>query len=129
MILDGARQYALIALGSLLLVGLVGWLVAGQLLHPLREAAERISHTDLSLRIPVSGRDDVSELTRTVNAMLDRLESGFEAQQRFLDDVGHELRTPVTVVRGHLEVLNVNDPREVAEVRAIVLDEMDRTVG
>jgi signal transduction histidine kinase len=82
-------RYALVALGSLLLVGLVGWLVAGQLLRPLRllrEAAERISHTDLSLRIPVSGSDDVSELTRTVNAMLDRLESGFEAQQRFLDD-------------------------------------------
>ncbi|MGE5290943.1 MAG: sensor histidine kinase, partial [Micromonosporaceae bacterium] len=130
VILADARQYALIALGSLLLVGLAGWLVAGQLLRPLRllrEAAERISHTDLSLRIPVSGRDDVSELTRTVNAMLDRLESGFVAQQRFLDDAGHELRTPVTVVSGHLEVLDVNDPREVAEVRDLVLDEMDRT--
>jgi two-component system OmpR family sensor kinase len=116
VILAGARQYALVALGSLVLVGLVGWLVAGQLLRPLRllrEAAERISHTDLSLRIPVSGRDDVTELTRTVNAMLDRLDAAFAAQQRFLDDAGHELRTPVTVVRGHLEVLDVRDPEEV----------------
>ena len=130
VILAGARQYALIALGSLVLVGLVGWLVAGQLLRPLRllrEAAERISHTDLSLRIPVSGRDDVTELTRTVNAMLDRLDAAFAAQQRFLDDAGHELRTPVTVVRGHLEVLDVRDPREVAEVRDLALDELDRT--
>ena len=130
VILAGARQYALVALGSLVLVGLVGWLVAGQLLRPLRllrEAAERISHTDLSLRIPVSGRDDVTELTRTVNAMLDRLDSAFAAQQRFLDDAGHELRTPVTVVRGHLEVLDVRDPQEVAEVRDLALDELDRT--
>ncbi|HEY6497966.1 MAG TPA: HAMP domain-containing sensor histidine kinase [Streptosporangiaceae bacterium] len=130
VILAGARQYALVALGSLLLVGLVGWLVAGQLLRPLRllrTAAERISHTDLSLRIPVSGRDDVTELTRTVNAMLDRLDSAFAAQQRFLDDAGHELRTPVTVVRGHLEVLDVRDPQEVAEVRDLALDELDRT--
>jgi signal transduction histidine kinase len=130
VILAGARQYALVALGSLVLVGLVGWLVAGQLLRPLRllrEAAERISHTDLSLRIPVSGRDDVTELTRTVNAMLDRLDAAFAAQQRFLDDAGHELRTPVTVVRGHLEVLDVRDPEEVAEVRDLALDELDRT--
>jgi signal transduction histidine kinase len=130
VILAGARQYALVGLGSLVLVGLVGWLVAGQLLRPLRllrEAAERISHTDLSLRIPVSGRDDVTELTRTVNAMLDRLDSAFAAQQRFLDDAGHELRTPVTVVRGHLEVLDVDDPQEVAEVRDLALDELDRT--
>ena len=75
----------------------------------------------------MSGRDDVTELTRTVNAMLDRLDSAFAAQQRFLDDAGHELRTPVTVVRGHLEVLDVDDPQEVAEVRDLALDELDRT--
>jgi two-component system, OmpR family, sensor kinase len=129
VIAQGAAQYALVALGSLILVGLAGWLVAGRLLRPLRllrEAAEHISHTDLSLRIPVSGNDDISELTRTVNAMLDRLQAGFEAQQRFLDDAGHELRTPVTILSGHLEVLDPNDPREVAEVRELALDELDR---
>jgi signal transduction histidine kinase len=129
VIRQGAVQYALVALGSLGLVGLGGWLVAGRLLRPLRllrEATERISHTDLSLRIPVTGKDDVSELTGTVNAMLDRLQAGFEEQQRFLDDAGHELRTPVTIVAGHLEVLDVHDPAEVAEVRDLALDELDR---
>ena len=129
VIMEGARQYALVALGSLILVGLVGWLVAGRLLRPLRllrEAAEHISHTDLSLRIPVSGNDDISDLTRTVNDMLERLQAGFAAQQRFLDDAGHELRTPVTIVSGHLEMLDPADPREVAEVRALALDELDR---
>jgi two-component system, OmpR family, sensor kinase len=126
---QGALQYALVAVGSLVLVGLAGWLVAGRLLRPLRllrDAAEHLSHTDLSRRIPVSGNDDISELTRTVNAMLDRLQAGFEAQQRFLDDAGHELRTPVTILSGHLEVLDPNDPREVAEVRDLALAELDR---
>ena len=129
VIREGLLQYALVATGSLVLVGLGGWLVAGRLLRPLRllrEAAERVSHTDLSTRIPVSGNDDVSELTRTVNEMLDRLQAGFEAQQRFLDDAGHELRTPVTIVAGHLEVLDPHDPAEVAEVRDLALDELDR---
>jgi two-component system, OmpR family, sensor kinase len=129
VIREGLLQYALVATGSLVLVGLGGWLVAGRLLRPLRllrEAAERVSHTDLSTRIPVTGNDDISELTRTVNQMLDRLQAGFEAQQRFLDDAGHELKTPVTIVAGHLEVLDPHDPAEVAEVRDLALDELDR---
>jgi signal transduction histidine kinase len=128
-VLANARIYALVSGLCLALVGLVGWLVAGRLLRPLRllrAAAEHISHSDLSLRIPVSGHDDVSELTRTVNAMLDRLQAAFETQQHFLDDAGHELRTPLTIVQGHLEVLDAADPDEVSDVRALVLDELDR---
>jgi signal transduction histidine kinase len=56
--------------------------------------------------------------------MLDRLESGFQAQRRFLDDVAHELRTPITIARGHLEVLG-DDPAEVDETVAVVTDELD----
>jgi two-component system OmpR family sensor kinase len=128
-VLANAQTFALVSALSLALVGVVGWLVAGRLLRPLRllrSAAEDISHTDLSLRIPVRGHDDINELTRTVNAMLDRLQSAFETQQNFLDDAGHELRTPLTIVRGHLEVLDTADPGEVSDVRALVLDELDR---
>lgn len=57
--------------------------------------------------------------------MVDRLEAGFEHQRRFLDDVAHELRTPITIARGHLEVLG-DDPAERAEAVAIVTDELDR---
>ncbi|MFI7586066.1 sensor histidine kinase [Spongisporangium articulatum] len=124
-----AQRFTVVASISLLVIGVVGWLVAGRLLRPLtslRRTAARISHTDLSQRIAVTGADDVSELTRTVNGMLDRLEHAFTAQQEFLDDAGHELRTPVTIVRGHLELLDPADPTEVAETRALVLDELDR---
>ena len=63
---------------------------------------------------PVTGKDDLSNLARTVNAMLDRLERAFGSQRELLDDVGHELRTPLTIVRGHLELVDADDPDDVA---------------
>lgn len=123
------RTYALVALASLLVVGVVGWAVTGRLLRPirlLRETAQRISDENLSGRIPVTGRDDVSELARTVNAMLDRLEAAFAGHREALDDAGHELRTPITIIRGHLELMDAGDPADVEETRALALDEVDR---
>lgn len=128
-LVDAARTYTFVALGALVLVALVGWVVAGRLLQPLRvlrEATYRITETDLTERIPVTGGDDVSDLTRTYNDMLDRLQAAFETQRQFIDDAGHELRTPVTIVRGHLELLDPSDRDEVAETRTLVLDEVDR---
>src|SRR5690606_8460106 len=126
------RTYLLVSVLSLGAIALVGWFVAGRLLRPLRavrDAASRITATDLSERIPVTGRDDVPDLTRTVNDMLDRLESATSAQQRLLDDVRHELQTPITIVRGHLELLDPGDEDEVASVRTLALDELDRMAG
>jgi len=74
-LVDFTRTYAGAALGSLLLVALVGWLVAGRVLRPLRllrDGAERIAETDLLQRASVRGDDDVSDLSRSFNAMLDR---------------------------------------------------------
>ena len=74
----------------------------------------------------MSGNDDITALTRTVNGMLDRLEEAFVGQRQFLDDAGHELKTPLTVLRGHLELLDVGNPEEIAETRELLLDEVDR---
>jgi signal transduction histidine kinase len=95
-------------------------------LRELRATAERITATASAERIPVQGRDDVSDLTRTVNDMLDRLDGAIEGQRRLLDDVGHELKTPITIVRGHLELLDPNDAAEVVSARALAIDELDR---
>ncbi len=124
--------YALACLVALLAIGVVGYQVAGRLLSPLRSlqaTAQRISETDLTDRIPddqLAGRDEVADLGRTMNAMLDRLSSSFDHQRRLLDDAGHELRTPITIVRGHLELLDPDDPADVKETRAVSLDELDR---
>jgi two-component system OmpR family sensor kinase len=113
---------------SLLLAGVAGWAVAGRVLAPvraMRRTAERITETDLSGRIEVAGNDDVAGLARTFNSMLDRLQTAFTGQRQFLDDAGHELRTPITVIRGHLEVMS-DDPDDRAATVAIVLDELNR---
>jgi signal transduction histidine kinase len=123
------QTYTLIALLSLGLITTIAAFQSGRLLAPLRtleETAREITATDLSRRIPERGNDDITALTRTINGMLERLDSGFAAQRQFLDDAGHELRTPLTVVRGHLEVLDPNDPDDLAETRDLLLDEVDR---
>jgi two-component system OmpR family sensor kinase len=123
------RTYAVIALLSLLLITFLALWQSGRLLGPLttlRQTAREISATDLSRRIPTRGNDDITALTHTINDMLDRLEAGYEAQRNFLDDAGHELKTPLTVVRGHLELLAQGNPEEVAETRDLLLDEVDR---
>lgn len=53
-------------------------------------------------------------------------EASFDAQRRLLDDVRHELKTPITIVRGHLETMNPDDPADVAAVRDIGIAELDR---
>ncbi|MGH8823678.1 MAG: sensor histidine kinase [Jiangellaceae bacterium] len=128
-VVDVFRTYAAVCLVALAVIGAVGLAVAGRLLQPVRllnETAQRVSETDLSQRIPASGRDDLSQLARTVNAMLGRLEAAFAMQRQFLDDAGHELRTPITIVRGHLELMDPTDSADVAETRALALDELDR---
>ncbi|SDF94604.1 Signal transduction histidine kinase [Klenkia brasiliensis] len=107
------------------------WVVAGRILRPVRDVAETaqgITETDLSGRIevPDGPGDELADLARSVNAMLDRVETGVAAQRRFLDDAGHELRTPITIVRGHLEVLDPTDPADVRDTVALVDDELDR---
>lgn len=123
------QTYTLVALLSLGLITTIAAFQSGRLLAPLRtleETAREITATDLSRRIVEQGNDDITALTRTINGMLERLDSGFAAQRQFLDDAGHELKTPLTVVRGHLELLDPTDPDDLEQTRELVLDEVDR---
>ncbi len=128
---EAARVMLLVGGGTLVLATLAAWIIAGRILRPIREiteAARQIGETDLSRRIdvPEGPRDEIAELGTTFNGMLDRLQTGFDSQRRFLDDVSHELRTPITIVRGHLELLDSQDPQDIAETTALVDDELDR---
>ncbi|MDN5716699.1 MAG: ATP-binding protein, partial [Janibacter sp.] len=121
------RTLTLVSLFALLFAGVVSWLVAGRLLRPVhlvQTAAEEITEHDLTRRIDV-GDDDVSGLASTFNRMLDRLEEAFRAEQRFVDDAGHELRTPITVIRGHLELMD-DDPASREVTLRVVTQELDR---
>jgi signal transduction histidine kinase len=125
---EAVRLAALVLLSVLLIASALAWVVAGRVLAPLRvldDTARSISATDLTRRIPVSGDDEIAELTRTFNAMVDRLERAFASQRAFVSDASHELRTPITIVRGHLELLG-DDPDERRETIALVMDELGR---
>lgn len=116
------------ALAAVAASALVAWSVAGRVITPVREltrAARSVTDGDLTRRIPVDGADELAELGHTFNEMVDRLERGFTGQREFLDDVAHELRTPITIARGHLDLLG-DDPDEVRETVALVDDELER---
>lgn len=119
---------AVVGLASLGVAILLAWLIAGRILAPVRDlevATRTVSDVDLTHRLEVKSDDELGRLARAFNAMLDRVESAFRSQRQFLDDAGHELRTPITVIRGHLELLG-DDAGEREEVRGIILDELDR---
>ena len=125
---DAITATIAVGLAVLLIGSLLAWGVAESVLRPVRAVtnnARAITETDLSRRIDVRGHDEVAELGATFNATLDRLESAFTAQRRFLDDAGHELKTPLTIVSGHLELLG-DEPEEREATLALVLDELDR---
>ncbi|MGJ9414065.1 sensor histidine kinase [Aeromicrobium sp. CF4.19] len=121
--------YSILAALSVLVIAAIASWLAGRLLAPvtrLRDTAHGITEGDLSGRLEVTGNDDLTDLQRTFNAMLDRLEEAFASQRRLLDDAAHELRTPLTVLRGHLELLDPHDVQDVQSTRALLTDEIDR---
>lgn len=76
--------------------------------------------------------DEIGRLVHTFNEMLARLEAAFESQRRLLADVSHQMRTPLTVMRGHLEVARrggLSDPVGTGETIDLVLDELEHTTA
>jgi two-component system, OmpR family, sensor kinase len=125
---DALRVVVGVGLAMLLVGSVLAWLLADRVLRPVQAVtttARSISGGDLSRRIPDYGHDEIGILAQTFNDMLARLETAFETQRRFVNDAGHELRTPITIVRGHLELLE-DDPDERRKTLALVMDELDR---
>jgi signal transduction histidine kinase len=125
-----------LALGEALLALLAGTAGGYLLLRRLLRRIGRITATaadigrgELDRRLGDQGTDDeVGQLASTFDGMADRVSSAMTGQRRLLSDVSHQLRTPLTVARGHLEVLDLtgaDDPREVRETVALVIDEID----
>lgn len=124
---DAVRTAATVGFVAFLAAAAAAWAIAGRVLAPLRhlaDATRSVREDHLDHRIPVEGTGELADLSRTFNDMLDRVEGAFAAQRAFLDDAGHELRTPITVIRGHLELA---DPEALGGgTREVVFDELDR---
>ena len=116
---------------SMAIAGLAGWFSTNQALAPLdavTQTALQITRADdLSRRIPYRGPadDEVGQLIHAFNQTLSRLENLFNAQRRFITDVGHELRTPLTVIKGNVDLMRRMNCTE-EELVNNVDDEVDR---
>jgi two-component system OmpR family sensor kinase len=117
---------------GLVVSALIGFAVIRRTLAPLERMAADIKSVqdagDLSRRVSEVGpRDEVGRVAESFNKMLSRLQEVFASQRRFLSDASHELRTPVTIARGQLELIAFNRPSSDNErsVR-VAREELDR---
>ncbi|HOO92201.1 MAG TPA: HAMP domain-containing protein, partial [Opitutales bacterium] len=94
-------------------------------IHTLVKSARNITAEDLSHRIEgVNSRDEIGELADTFNEMIERLDRSFQHVQQFSGDVAHELKTPLTALKGEVEVALRKDrsPQEYRSILASVLE-------
>ncbi|MXW34089.1 MAG: HAMP domain-containing protein [Chloroflexi bacterium] len=117
-----------IALGVMAVASVgLGWFVAGRMLRPVHEIADtarRITDERLEERIDLAGPpDELKDLADQFDAMLDRLQTAFEAQREFVANASHELRTPLAIIRTEIDV-TLDEPdagREQLEATAEVV--------
>ncbi|WP_416673907.1 sensor histidine kinase [Egbenema bharatensis] len=134
--IDDAVLVAAKVIGLVMLVALgLAWVAIGRVLSPLKlltETARSIHDVtqNLDQRIPIRGADEITELTMTFNQMLDRLQTSFATQREFINDASHEFQTPITVIRGHLDLLLVHlldqTAPEMRDAVNLMHDELDR---
>jgi heavy metal sensor kinase len=127
------RRAILIALPLILaLAGLGGYALATRSLRPLggmAEQARRITGSNLETRIEIhSPAEELAVLVTSFNELLSRLDQSFDTMRRFVADASHELRTPISVIRGEADVAlsQERSPAEYRESLTVVLDEARR---
>lgn len=127
------RVFVWSGLGAVILSGLVGGLLARQLLKPLQAMAETmrsIERNGLQERMAVPDRkDEMADLMRMFNGMMDQVERSFRQQSQFVEDASHELRTPIAIMDGHLSLLlrwGKDDPAALEESLHISYHELTR---
>ena len=120
-------------LGGAALAALLSFLLARRLLRPIDQlavATRRVAAGDTDVAVPVEGEDELADLGRSFNAMSFELGRAREAQRSFLESVSHELKTPLTSIRGYAEALQEGavTPAEGGRVVAAEADRLERLV-
>jgi two-component system, OmpR family, sensor kinase len=131
---DVEKTFLLVGGATLIAALLAGYLVAARTASPLRRfaaTAAQVDAGDLSPRLEsdVSMAAELRTLAESFNHMLDRLDQAFARQRQFVSNASHELRSPLTAIRGQIEVLARNDspsPDEVRRVEEMTMIEMRR---
>ncbi|HEY1567706.1 MAG TPA: HAMP domain-containing protein, partial [Solirubrobacteraceae bacterium] len=120
-------------LGGAVLAAILSFLLARRLLRPidhLAEATRRVAAGETDVTVPVEGEDELAALGHSFNAMAAELAQAREAQRAFLESVSHELKTPLTSIRGYAEALEEGavSPAEGGRVVAAEADRLQRLV-
>ena len=117
---------------AIFVTGIIGAFLAKITLNPVDriiKTVQKITAENLKLRIQMPGtRDEIERLAATFNDMLDRLEKAFSSQKHFIQDASHELKTPLTILQGELEVTlkRIRPVTEYEEVLESSLEEIRR---
>jgi two-component system sensor histidine kinase BaeS len=119
---------ALAGLGGVLLAAALSLVLARRLSRPIGElsaATRRVARAESGVTVPVEGDDEIADLARGFNDMSGQLQSAREAHQRFLESVSHELKTPLTSIRGYAEALT-EDAVDEPEAGRVIVAESER---
>src|SRR5215203_6104948 len=115
---------AAVWLGGLAATSALGYGLASRALAPvigITRRAARIAQGDFSARLdPPASRDELGQMTASLNDVLERLHGALEAHRRFASDASHELRAPITAMAGEIEV-TLKRPRSAPEYRDALL--------
>jgi two-component system, OmpR family, sensor kinase len=120
-------------LGGAALAAILSFLLARRLLRPIDQlaaATRRVSAGETDVAVPVEGEDELTELGRSFNTMASDLAHAREAQRSFLESVSHELKTPLTSIRGYAEALQEGavSPAEGGRIVSAEADRLERLV-
>jgi heavy metal sensor kinase len=115
---------------TILLAGIIGWFLAGKTLKPvdkITQLARKIGAENLNERLKAPGpRDEIGRLAETFNEMIARLERSFRQMKQFTADASHELKTPLTIMKGEIEV-SLKTEKSIEGLRAVLLSTLEET--
>lgn len=123
-------RFVLLSVALILFGFLIVFLTTRRMLSRIRgitEAASRIGNSDLTTRVPTTNRnDEIAQLAITLNSMLDRIETTVNQLHTITDSLAHDLRSPLTAIRGKLEMSLSSIDEEQAEPIVSAIEELDR---
>lgn len=113
----------------LFIATLGGLFLSARALNPVNNMiniAKNIKADELSQRVPIpNANDEIRKLALTLNEMLDRIQQAFHSQERFVADASHQLLTPLTIMRGELELLQKSEQKDTESFIKSALQEVD----